>query len=101
MISRKSIVISAVSLGFAFVAQTGFAASNDHVVTQAQIEHIHSGISAEQARQILGAPESTTNWGSGTSSMVYEFHTPIDQPELVYVNLDKNNTVKNIRVISR
>jgi hypothetical protein len=98
---RKSIAIIAASLGLALAAQASFAASNDHVVTQAQIEQTHSGIGAAEARQILGAPENITNWGSGASSMVYELHTPNDQPELVYVNLDKNNNVKNIRVISR
>jgi len=101
MNAPKIIAVVAASLGLALAAQASFAATNDHVVTQAQIDQIHAGESADQARQILGAPENTTNWMSGTSSIVYELHTADDQPELVYVDLDKNNKVTNVEVIER
>jgi hypothetical protein len=38
---------------------------------------------------------------SGTSSIVYELLTADDQPQLVYVDLDKNNKVTNVEVIER
>jgi outer membrane protein assembly factor BamE (lipoprotein component of BamABCDE complex) len=101
MNAPKTIAVIAASLGLALAAQASFAAENDHVVTQAQIDQIHGGESAAEARQILGAPESTTSWMSGTSSIVYELHTADDQPQLVYVDLDKNNKVTNVEVIER
>jgi outer membrane protein assembly factor BamE (lipoprotein component of BamABCDE complex) len=101
MNAPKIIAVFAASLGLVLAAQASFAATNDHVVTQAQIDQIHAGESADEARQILGAPESAANWMSGASSIVYELHTANDQPQLVYVNLDKSNKVTNVQVLAR
>ena len=101
MNAPKTIAVIAASLGLALAAQASFAAANDHVVTQAQIDQIQKGESAAEARQVLGAPESTTNWITGTSSIVYELYAPNEESQLVYVNLDKSNKVTNVEVIER
>jgi len=102
MHARHLLVVSLASLGLALAAQPGFAATRDgHLVTHAQLHQISQGDSAARVSDVLGAPSDVTRWQGGRQSMDYEISSHNDMQQLVYVNLDRNNKVTGVQIISR
>lgn len=91
----------AASVSLAILAQASFAASASHLITQDQIDAVHTGESATEVSQRLGSPENVTRWMSGEHSMVYELSRNTGDKELVYVDLDKDNKVTDVQLVDR
>lgn len=101
MNARKTIIVALSSIGLALAAQASFADTVESLVTHQELKQIHAGESISQVTQALGQPENITHWLGGAHAMVYEISDPNDMQKFVYVNLNKDDTVKGVSIISR
>lgn len=100
MNTRHTIAIVISSLALSLGAQASFASSS-HLVTHGQLSQISRGDSAAHVAQVLGAPADVTSWLDGKHSMDYSISSANDMLKTVYVDLDRNNKVVDVKVLSR
>ncbi|MEC5386445.1 hypothetical protein VVD49_11975 [Uliginosibacterium sp. H3] len=78
---------------------SAFTIPNYHV-TQAQIDSLQAGASANDVIEALGKPEDTASWRDGTRSMVYETYDNADGNRRVYVDLDSSGKMIDVEVLT-
>jgi hypothetical protein len=100
MAIRKSLPALIASFGLALATQSGFAASTEPV-SQDQLDQLHDGASATEVTQALGTPDSPLQWMDGKHSMVLDISSHSDPLEIVYVDLDRGNTVTDVQTEKR
>lgn len=96
---RKALPLVASTLALALATQASYAAGS--LVTESQLSQLKPGASVDEVNRVLGAPENTTSWMNGTSSMVYEISSDDSDQQLVYVDLGKDGKMTDVQVIKR
>lgn len=100
MNTRQTLTLGIAAIGLSLAAQASFAATS-HIITHAQLNQIRAGDTAAQVTEALGAPADTTSWFNGKHSMDYSIASRNDMLKTVYVDLDQNNKVVDVQVLSR